>query len=429
MSKQEVRNPYVVGGWVSGPNFYGHLELRRNLLKGVNDYLWVIGTRRVGKTSLLRQLAIEAGSEYAPVYWDLQGCSSEADLNAELYYAVEDERERFADLDVAVETLKGADTRELLREICRAAEAHNVRVLLLVDEPEALIPIAEQDAPAVQRLRAALQRPSNLRVVLSSTKSMARMNDVCRDWLTSSFLHGFAPYYLDGLNPAESAALIRQSQSEKPVDAADEVVAAIQEYTSNHPYLLQWLCYRLYQDDHSLRMPTENDLAPDSMLEALFEHTYAHLSPTEQKILLHLLEADIGDAAGLAKALETVESEVHRYLYALNRLGYTRQADDGRQVLIGNRFFEQWLHSHADELAQAEAEVSDDSAREVATLSRAEEERYWTQQLQNYRTNLARLETEASTYGVYPPAHLQHEIEFHKDKIRELEQRLDALHE
>ena len=47
--------PYVVGQWVRGKRFYGRQSHLQEILAGPRESLWLLGTRRIGKTSLLRQ--------------------------------------------------------------------------------------------------------------------------------------------------------------------------------------------------------------------------------------------------------------------------------------------------------------------------------------------------------------------------------------
>lgn len=427
MTKTPRRNPYTVGGWVTGRHFYGHISLRHDLLQGSNNFLWLVGTRRVGKTSLLRQLDIEASPGYIPIYWDMQGCQNGADLDAELYYAIEEKAARFQALESDLKSLKGAEMRELLRAITRIATEHQLRILLLIDEPDVLIPMSQQDKGLVRRLRAALQRPANMRVILASTKSFTRIDQIGDGLEASPFLYGFTTRYLARMSPSEAAALIRQTQSPQPIRASEEVVRHIQWHTDNHPYLLQWLCSRLYRDNHSLRMPGEDDIMMDNMLNAMYSLSYRHLSPTERHILLYLLEVNQTDAEDLAQALEVSENEAAMYLYAMTSIGYTRRLENGRQVVIGNSFLRRWLLNNADVLAQSDAEVADKSVQEIAAAGHEQEVVLWMQQLQSYRINLARLEAEAARHGVFPPLRLQNEIDAHKDKIRELEQKLDEF--
>jgi hypothetical protein len=73
-----VRNPYITGAYVTGSNHYGRRYLLDYLLRSAGRAYWVVGTRRIGKTSLLRQLELlaAAGDRYVPLFWDMQGCAS-----------------------------------------------------------------------------------------------------------------------------------------------------------------------------------------------------------------------------------------------------------------------------------------------------------------------------------------------------------------
>ena len=67
--------PYVVGQWVRGERFYGRQRHLEEILAGPRESLWLLGTRRIGKTSLLRQLEWIASQRpelgYLPLFWDL----------------------------------------------------------------------------------------------------------------------------------------------------------------------------------------------------------------------------------------------------------------------------------------------------------------------------------------------------------------------
>ncbi|NIO67758.1 MAG: ATP-binding protein, partial [Anaerolineae bacterium] len=83
-----ILNPYIIGGPVSGPNFYG----RRDIFRSVQDtfssphqnvvVLW--GQRRMGKTSVLHELSSRLPPEFHPIYFDLQD-KAQQKLNEVLY--------------------------------------------------------------------------------------------------------------------------------------------------------------------------------------------------------------------------------------------------------------------------------------------------------------------------------------------------------
>src|SRR6188768_3975346 len=54
--RPDVQNPYVVGRWVRGDEHYDRQKLIEHLLNAHDTAIWVVGTRRMGKTSLLRQI-------------------------------------------------------------------------------------------------------------------------------------------------------------------------------------------------------------------------------------------------------------------------------------------------------------------------------------------------------------------------------------
>ncbi len=419
------RNPYTIGGWVSGQRYYGHADLRQYILLGSDNYIWIIGTRRVGKTSLLRQLDVQGRRDYLPIYWDMQGCATADDLRDELLFALEDRAAQWAKLGVDVDALAGEDMANVLRKVCRQAEKRGARVLLLIDEPEPLIEIARAEPQAVQRLRAAFQRPPNLRVVLTSTKLLASLQEISRDWPTSPFLTGFAPFYLGALAREDAEKLMRQEQR-NPVHVTPETTRRIHDFTGDHPYLLQWLCYRLYQADHSLRPPRKEDIVLDAMLTTLFQLQFDQLSPAERRILLLLVDGG-ADAETIAEALGISPAEAAAYLYVMGRLGYTRKSPSGK-IALGNRFLHRWLAENHAHLSVEDAAISDQRVQEMAQAGLEEELVYWQEQLRLYRDRLRKLEMAAARYGDSPPERLQATILEHKRRIQALERKIDAFH-
>ena len=425
MSSASYRNPYTIGGWVSGQRYYGHHDLRQYILLGSDNYIWVIGSRRVGKTSLLRQLDQQGRKDYLPIYWDMQGCVTADDLRDELVFALEDRAEQWERLGVDLAAIAKEDAANVLRKVCRQAEKEDVRILLLIDEPEALIEMAQSEPAAIQRLRAAFQRPANLRVVMASTKSLMRLHEITQDWPTSPFLYDFAPLYLDGLEPEEAEKLVRQQQR-NPVRVSPDAIRRIHVYTGDHPYLLQWLCYHLYRPDHSLRMPRKQDVVVDASLASLFRLQFQLLSPAERKILMHLTETS-DDLAGVTRATGISAPEARMYLFVMTGLGYTRTAG-AKGFTIGNLFFHRWLAENLDSLSVEDSEISDASVQEIAQAGIEEEVVYWQEQLRIYRQRLGKLEVAAARHGGHPPPRLRETIEDHRRRIKELERKIDAYH-
>src|SRR3989442_4820307 len=72
-----MRNPFIAGSWVRGDNFFGRSVILREILDGERHAIWVVGARRLGKTSLLKELEYRVhrsrDTPFVPLYWDLQG--------------------------------------------------------------------------------------------------------------------------------------------------------------------------------------------------------------------------------------------------------------------------------------------------------------------------------------------------------------------
>ena len=90
---------FVVGQWVRGPSFYGRDDVIHEILHGNRNSLWVVATRRTGKTSLLREVERRAWEEgkYLPLFLDLQGSETPDDLNHEVEDALFDMQDRLQD--------------------------------------------------------------------------------------------------------------------------------------------------------------------------------------------------------------------------------------------------------------------------------------------------------------------------------------------
>lgn len=424
-----MHNPYIVGNYVVGSRHYGRHRLIDYLLNTSDDAIWVVGNRRMGKTSLLRQIELLTATIdnlYVPVFWDVQGCETAADLARELYYAFEDTESRLTKLGIDLAALEGADVRELLRVLRRAASATGRKALLLIDEGEAFIRVGRNDPAELQRLRKALQEGQGLRVVMTSTKALAEVNDVGEEWDTSPFLFGFALCNLWEMDWASSRDLVRQVQSTEPVQATDQVIETICDHTNRHPYLMQVLCQRLWEEDNRLREPTEADLVVDDMLAGFCHIDFRHLAPMERQIVLTVSQHGMLTGAELSATLGQPAEQVRPFVYSLIKLGYLRQVYG--QLAIGNHFLAAWLQERRDHLrSETPSVVTDRSTQTLALRGLQQERAYLEEQLRIYRENLQELERQRAQFGLRVPLDLVNEINLTRREIEKAEQDLQDL--
>lgn len=393
-----MRIPYNVGRWVRGANHYGRQRLIDYLLNAPDSALWLVGTRRMGKTSLLRQLELLTSapeSSYVPLFWDLQGCQTPRDLSDELFFTLEDAAGRFADQGIDVTAFAGQDTLIILRTLTRALHERHKKLLLLIDEAEVLIDVARAEPAWVARLRRALQ-DNRLRTVMTSTQLLAQLNPLSSQWATSPFLFGFTLANLSKLEDEAARALVRQTQSEQPVAAADGIVDDILVHSNGQPYLIQYLCQRLFESNGTcgghLRPIAESDLVIDHILAGFFQIDFQHLTRTERRLLLTVADLTIAKEAELLTALSDLSPHrIRKFLYGLERLGYLRQVFG--QWAVGNEFLRRWVTDHYDTLRlQMDAAIDDGLHETLLDVGYSAEMRFLRDEIARVEAAIADLE-------------------------------------
>ena len=435
-----MRNPYTVGRWLRGADHYGRQQLLDYLISAEDPAIWVVGTRRMGKTSLLRQmewlLTQQEDASAVPLFWDLQGSETKDDFDYELFLAVEDEMPRFEAYGVDVSALYGRDAIHILRTLQRALRGRGKHLLLLIDEAEAWISLAKNDYQALARLRKAFQS-GGMRTIMTSTKLLMQLNDLTRNWLTSPFLFGFSLVHLWSLEPEASVSLVLQEQSNTPVNVERERINEVLRHSHRHPYLVQTLCYRLFEERHgrgALREIREEDLLADHLLAGFFEVDFRCLAPTERQILLTVArQGVIGEEDLVAKTDNESIDQISMYVHGMNNLGYLQRAysrsdgatatsshDEFPRWTIGNEFLRRWMLENYQELAQTlYSDVSDYGVETLLAMGRKVELDYLQHEIPELQE---RLESLLAAYGGHvdqaPPQVLQEIQELRRELER-----------
>jgi len=336
--------PFVVGQWVRGDRFYGRDAVLGEVLEGPRESLWLLGTRRMGKTSLLKELELRTAtgdSPFVPLFWDFQGADEPGELHLSFHDALLDAEERLAALGVDLSTMDEGDLFGSLGRLRRHLGSRGRRLLLLCDEVEELIKLHARDASLLAKLRRALQSGGQVRSVLTSTIRLWALAEERGD--TSPFLHGFAPpLYLSTLTDTEAGSLLRQEHlpvAERPT-IPEDALEAIRTACDNHPYLLQLMGKR-YLEVGEVGEAIEQ-VATDEMVSYFFAVDFEMLSPVEQRILLTVGETTAASSGSLEERLDLAASQITGGLLRLESLGFlTRRAD--KQLTLNNQFFRDWL--------------------------------------------------------------------------------------
>ena len=273
------RNPFIAGSWVRGEDFFGRGELVREVLEGERHSLWVLGGRRLGKTSLLKELEFRVQrsreTPFVPLYWDLQGSGDARGLAETLLASVEDSEAFRRATDVLVEDLESQPVADMLASLVRRTVRSGWRLLLLVDEAEELLVVGRADAAV---LRAAAAR------------AVARQRGAHRD-------HGHAPAGARrraggaadlavpaGLHPARlpDAAHARRGPGAPRARRLRRPDAdTVLERAACHPFLVQLIASRLFES-RDLAV-TLDQLAADEMVANYFAVDFGTLEPVERR--------------------------------------------------------------------------------------------------------------------------------------------------
>lgn len=337
--------PYVVGQWVRGDSFYGRDELLHDILHGNRNCLWLLGTRRIGKTSTLKELERRTAHSpelgYFPLFWDFQGAEKPEDLHESLSDSLLDAMDRLEAIGIPLERVEADDLFESINRLRRELRARDLALLLLGDEVEELITIHKSEPRFLRRLRRALQSAENIRTVLASKIKLWELAN--EDTATSPFLHGFTPpHYVFGIDDDAARDLIRQShlpEASRP-DVDERTIETIRERCNNHPYLLQIVCER-YMELRDLDKAIE-EIAADQMVRHFFAVDFEMLSETERNIIRIVSARRESTTDSIGNILAASSSALSGDLSRLEHLGFIHRAPLGGYALA-NFFFKRWF--------------------------------------------------------------------------------------
>ncbi len=337
--------PFVIGQWVRGKKFYGREALIEEILHGNRNWLWLLGTRRIGKTSLLKQIehltSSAEDSPYFPLFWDFQGADDPKELHLGFTDSLLDAEERLDQRGISLDQVETDDLFTSLSRLRRKLRSKKLKLLLLCDEVEELIKLNRKDPSLLRKLRRAMQSQEDIRSVLASTIRLWALSDERGD--TSPFLHGFSPpLYIHNLDDEEARALIRQVNL--PTDSRtrfdDQAVELIRGHCDNHPYLVQLLCKRCLELD-DLDEAIEQ-VAADPMVSFFFSVDFEMLSETERDIIRVIGEQDSSTSNSIQVRISVETPTLSASLHRLEHLGYIRRNQDHRFILV-NYFFSRWF--------------------------------------------------------------------------------------
>lgn len=311
-------NPYVVGNPVSPPLFVGRNDVFNRIgevwsAKTVPDSIIVYGHRRMGKSSILRNLDQAAPPGSVIAYVDMQGETAFVESTADLLLGVADRinaavRRAYPEADLpqpdpALFTTSASAQREFNRFTDRVREVLSGRPLILaVDEFEAVERAVEKDKigkEIYQFVRAKTQEPW-ITLVLGGLHTLDEMS---RDY-QQPFYGSYANVRVSYLSRDDAWRLITNPTLEFDLDYEHEAIERIIAEAGGQPYLIQQICrdaldhlnHELF-DEHKERdvlialADVEAVLGPDFFQRGTvyFDGVWTQAGATEQRALLQVM--------------------------------------------------------------------------------------------------------------------------------------------
>jgi hypothetical protein len=302
---QFIPNPYVVGTPLQSgsPLFFGREDvvtfLNDNLAAAHHNNLVLIGHRRTGKTSLLKQLPRHLGDGYLPVYLDGQALSLDPgmanfflNLATEINFAIEDRDLTPPTIPDFTDSPAGTFERVYLTSV--RSVLGDRHLLILFDEFEELEQAVRRgnlDASVFNFLRHIIQHVEKISAIFCGTH---RMEELASDYW--SVLFNISLYRNIGfLEQPEAFRLVQEPVAKFDMRYDDLALDKMWRITAGHPYFLQLLCHSLVNRHNKTKRNyvtvADVNAAVDEILaagEAHFVYMWTESNPQERLVLTAL---------------------------------------------------------------------------------------------------------------------------------------------
>jgi len=317
-----ARNPYVAGPPISDTRlFVGRATLIEQLARELaNHSVLLHGPWRIGKSSVLRQLATAPPRGFEPILLDVQRYADDVDRFLPGLAEV---------LGAAPGSRPTGDDLVRLAKSRLAARPGTHHVLLLVDEAGILFA-----SPRVLTLLRGLRTPdSPIAMVLSS--SQLDLDRAVLETAGSPQVNDLVSLPMSRLSETAAEDLVRLPLRSSPYDWSDEAVRLVLEPCRGRPYLIQLLCHAAF--DHAV--------------EARRRTVEAEDVDASQTVLWDVLVPQFGD---LARRLAPSSRRALRKGLALDRLSADARLLGAFGLLIDaegrpDPLFVRWLSAQEEE--------------------------------------------------------------------------------
>ena len=331
------RNPYIVGSPIKEPvHFFGRQNLFPRILESETIQLCLIGIRRIGKTSFLRQIEdrYTVQNQKIAIYLNLQGLKTVDDIGNELLRSIQ----RVATKHPIIESFQiyhhNDHCNNVLHNWIEFCNLKNLYSILLVDEAEQLECISPEDLGEFKGL---LDRNSSISIVITGSRFLRSLK--MKESIISPLINTFEVRILSIFENAEVHQLVSQNnQVEVDLDTMEE----IRRLSGHHPFLIQYIAHKLYHNGSlSPLTPDSRALILSKDLSLILEDEFTRLTDSEKQIMWTLAFEEPTDLRELQRDQKLLQTKLRSDLLDLEELGFIRCT--GSQYFLNNIFWHQYL--------------------------------------------------------------------------------------
>jgi len=259
-----IDNPYTPGLALElrNPLFVGRDDVAQQLGEALRrsrrPTFFLTGERRMGKSSILKQLPGLLGSQYLSVFYDLQSTGVASSIAALLAAIAEGVYDLLTTKGILIKRLEYEQLREdqreneavayhrfdrWMRDVERLLEQNDRVLLLAFDEFEKLEEAGQKGHIDLQSLldwfRSVIQNRPRLALLFSGVKMMSEMGN---SW--AGYFVNVETLKVSFLRPEEARLLVVQPTPQFPGERifGAEVIAEVLRVSGYHPFLIQALC-------------------------------------------------------------------------------------------------------------------------------------------------------------------------------------------
>jgi hypothetical protein len=378
----QLENPYTPGLALElhDPLFVGRQDLANQLGEALRrnrrPTFFLTGERRMGKSTILKQLPDLLGSRYLPIFFDLQSIGIASSIAALLAAIAEGIHDLLTTRGMLVRPLTYEQLKEdqrendavvyhsfarWLNEVERVLERDDHVLLLAFDEFEKLEEAGKKGhidlALLLDWMRSVIQNRPRLALLFSGVKTVS---DMGANW--AGYFVNVETLKVSFLQPEEARQLIIHPVPDFPGEQIfdEPVVREIMRVSHCHPFLTQAVCSIIITDlNASTRESAELadvTVAAKEVFQKWGEHYFRDLwdrTSTEQRRCLGaILASGASTLTQIQQASDLDTTVTQRTLQKL--LKRDLLCREGERYCISMPIFAQWIEYHTANEGQAD---------------------------------------------------------------------------